>query len=225
MDLSFDQDRQEWATLTQAQPRRRRGWGFSLVLSVVAHGIVLLVLCWPAAPIFVRPSFVAKGEGGTATPVSTTLFLPTDFQVVTQVQPLLSLPVAPRNKAQKTKIRKRSNDLDLEKVANSSEAGSTSGSSFDGLATGDEVKPALPSIFPDLRIPRSELPSGVQGDVIVEITIDTQGNVVEAKLLQGLGHGVDEKVIAVLHDWHFRPATRNGVAIASKQDVHYHFPS
>jgi len=77
--------------------------------------------------------------------------------------------VAVRNKAQKTKIRKRSNDLDLEKTANATEAGSTLGSSFDGPATGDEVKPALPSIFPDPRIPRSELPNGVQGDVIVEI--------------------------------------------------------
>ncbi len=225
MDLFFDQDRQEWTTLAQAQPPRRRRWGFSLVLSAVVHGVVLLVFCWPEAPIFIRPSFVARGEGGTATPVSTTLYLPTDVLVAARVQPLLSLPVAVGNKAQKTKIRKRSNDLDLEKTANATEAGSTLGSSFDGPATGDEVKPALPSIFPDPRIPRSELPNGVQGDVIVEITIDTQGNVVEEKLLQGLGHGVDEKVIAVLRDWHFQPATRNGVAIASKQDVHYHFPS
>ncbi len=225
MELSFDQDRQEWTTLVLAQPRRRGGWVFSLALSVVVHSAVLLVLCWPASPIFIRPSFIARGSGGTATPVSMTLYLPTDVLIVTRLQPLLSLPVAVRKKVQKTKARKRSNDLDLEKTADSSEAGSTSGSSLDGLANGDEVKPALPSVFPDPRIPRSELPSGVQGDVIVEITIDTQGNVVEAKLLQGLGHGVDERVIAVLHEWHFRPATRNGVAIASKQDVHYHFPS
>lgn len=225
MDLSFDQDRQEWTTLAQAQPPRRRRWGFSLVLSAALHAVVLLALCWPATPIFVRPSFIARGEGGTAAPVSTTLYLPAEVLVTARVPPLLSLPVAVRNNAQKAKLQKRSNDLDLEKTADSPEVGSKLGSSFDGPATGDEVKPALPSIFPDPRIPRSDLPSGVQGDVIVEITIDTQGNVVEEKLLQGLGHGVDEKVIAVLRDWHFRPATRNGVAIASKQDVHYHFPS
>src|SRR5882724_6316477 len=113
MDFSFDQDRQEWTTLAPAQPPRRRRWGFSLVLSVVVHGVVLLVLCWPAAPIFVRPSFVARGEGGTATPASTTLYLPADFLVVMRVPPLLSLPVALRTKAQKTKVRKRLNDLDL----------------------------------------------------------------------------------------------------------------
>jgi TonB family protein len=148
-----------------------------------------------------------------------------DFHVAVREQPLLALRMAARKEAQKVKIRKRLNALDLEKKADSAEAGSTVGSSIEGDLSGDDVKPALPSVFPDPRIPRSELPNGIQGDVIVEITIDTQGNVVEAKLLQGLGHGVDEKVIAVLHDWHFRPATRNGVAIASKQDVHYHFPS
>ncbi len=224
MDLDFEQDRPEWTTLAQVQPPRRRRWGFSLVLSAVVHGAVLLVLCWPAAPIFIRPS-IARGDGGTATPDSTTLYLPMDFHLAVREQPLLSLHMAAQKKAQKAKIQKRLNDLELEKTADSTEAGSTSGSSIAGDLSGDDVKPALPSVFPDLRILRSELPNGVQGDVIVEITIDTQGNVVEAKLLQGLGHGVDEKVIAVLHDWHFRPATRNGVAIASKQDVHYHFPS
>jgi protein TonB len=61
--------------------------------------------------------------------------------------------------------------------------------------------------------------------VIVEVTIDAQGAVVEEKLLQGLGPGVDERVISALRDWRFRPATRNGVAISSKHDVHFHFPS
>ena len=30
--------------------------------------------------------------------------------------------------------------------------------------------------------------------------------------------------VEALDNWRFRPATRNGVAIASKQDVYYHFP-
>jgi protein TonB len=61
--------------------------------------------------------------------------------------------------------------------------------------------------------------------VIVEISIDAQGIVVAERLLQGLGHGVDERVIAVLRDWRYHPATRNGVPIPSKYDVHFHFPS
>jgi protein TonB len=61
--------------------------------------------------------------------------------------------------------------------------------------------------------------------VIVEITIDVEGNVSETKLLQGVGHGIDEKVIAAARAWHFHPATRNGVAVLSKQDYRFHFPS
>ena len=227
MDLSFEQDRYEWITLTQSQPARRRRWNFSVCLSSALHGVVAAVLCWPTAPVFVKPVQLARGEGGSATPLSVVLYVPNDLQLATATKPpLLSLPASTQKKKQQTKLSKRTNVLeDVEKPPNPAEAGSEQGSAYDGLSSGDEVKPALPVTFQDLRISRSELPSGLQGDVIVEITIDAQGIVVAERLLQGLGHGVDERVIAVLRDWRYHPATRNGVPIPSKYDVHFHFPS
>ena len=74
-------------------------------------------------------------------------------------------------------------------------------------------------------MPRSLVPEGVQGDVIVEVTIDANGNVAETRVIRGVGYGVDERVEETVRNWRFRPATRDGVAIASKQDVLYHFPS
>jgi TonB family protein len=65
----------------------------------------------------------------------------------------------------------------------------------------------------------------VHGEVVVEVTIDAEGNVVEEKLLRGVGYGVDEKVIAAIQGWHFQPATRNGVPIPSKHDVLYPLPN
>jgi periplasmic protein TonB len=226
MDLSFEQDRHEWNTLTQSHPARRRRWSFSVSVSSVIHLLVVIVFCWPTVPVFVRPALIARGEGGSATPSSVVLYAPNDLQIAASSSPpLLSLPVA-RKKPNKAKLRKRANVLEEpDKTPNQAEAGSENGSAYDGLASGDDVKPALPIAFQDLKIYRSELPSGIQGDVIVEITIDTQGAVVEERLLQGLGHGVDDRVIAVLRDWRFHPATRNGVAIPSKHDVHFHFPS
>ena len=91
--------------------------------------------------------------------------------------------------------------------------------------TGPAVMPALPQVFPDPAIARSDLPPGVSGDVIVEVTIDEQGNVTDLKLTQGIGYGIDEKVLAVLRQWHFRPATRNGSNIASQHLVHFHYPA
>lgn len=227
MDLSFEQDRHEWNTLTQSQPARRRRWSFSVCISSAIHLMVMIVFCWPFVPVFVKPALIARGEGGSATPSTVLLYVPNDLQIATSSsQPLLSLPAPARKKPQKTRLRRRTNVIEeADKTPNQAEAGSENGSAYDGLASGDEVKPALPVAFQDLKIPRSELPSGIQGDVIVEITIDAQGSVVEERLLQGLGHGVDDRVIAVLRDWRFHPATRNGVAIPSKHDVHFHFPS
>jgi hypothetical protein len=34
---------------------------------------------------------------------------------------------------------------------------------------------------------------------------------------------IDQKVLLALETWRFRPATRDGIPIPSKQDVHYHF--
>jgi periplasmic protein TonB len=226
MDFLFDQDRQEWITLTQTGRARRRSWSYALSSSAAVHILLLAIACWPAAPLFVRPMQIARGEGGNATPVSIVLYVPSDIQAAAQSRAaLLSLPTPTHRKPQKSRLKKRTNLLDQEKSSGATEAGSVLGSGYDGPASGDEIKPALPVTFQDLKIPRSELPSGVQGDVIVEITIDAQGIVIEERLLQGLGHGVDERVIAVLRDWRFRPATRNGVPIPSKHDVHFHFPS
>ena len=63
-----------------------------------------------------------------------------------------------------------------------------------------------------------------EGDEIIEITIDAQGNVVQKIVISSLSSVVDAKVLAALENWHFLPATRFGVPIPSKQDVHYHFP-
>lgn len=222
----FDQDRQEWITLTQACRALRRRWSCALSGSAALHIFVLAIMCWPTVPLFVRPRQIAHGEGGSATPVSITLYVPSDIQMATQSRSkLLSLPTPTHQQPQKARLKKRTNVLDQEKSSDAMEAGSPLGSGYDGPASGDEIKPALPVTFQDLKISRSELPGGIQGDVIVEITIDAQGIVVEERLLQGLGHGVDERVIAVLRDWRFRPATRNGVPIPSKHDVHFHFPS
>jgi periplasmic protein TonB len=206
------------------QERSGRRWASALSISLAAHLIVLLVYCWPTAPVFVNPNLLARGEGGSSAPEAVTLYLPQDVRAVTTAEPKLALPSVHQPSVSKAKPRQRHNVLAEEKPDNR-EIGSTLGSSAEGPAYGDEVKPALPVAFPDPQISRHELPSGLQGDVVIEITIDVQGNVVETRLLQGVGHGIDEKVIAAAREWHFRPATRNGIAVPSKQDYRFHVPS
>jgi TonB family protein len=89
--------------------------------------------------------------------------------------------------------------------------------------SGEEVRPALPVVSPDPIVASAEL-DGLQGDVVVEVTIDEKGNIVQKVVIQSLAPTVDDKVLEALENWRFRPATRNGIAIPSKQDVFYHFP-
>jgi TonB family protein len=96
---------------------------------------------------------------------------------------------------------------------------------FSGPATGREARPALPLVFPDPAIYPWQLPSGMQGEVVVEVTIDAQGTVTDTRVLQSFKQDIDEKVIATVRNWRFRPATVDGLPISSRQDVHFHFPS
>lgn len=102
--------------------------------------------------------------------------------------------------------------------------GSPFGSSAFGADSGADVRPALPVVSRDPFVSLGEV-GGAEGDVVVEITIDEKGNIVEKKVVRSLNPVVDMKVLAALDAWRFQPATRNGIAIESKQDVSYHYPS
>ena len=56
--------------------------------------------------------------------------------------------------------------------------------------------------------------AGIQGVILIEATIDRQGNVVGARILRGLGGGLNEESIRKVEQWKFKPATLNGRPIA-----------
>ncbi len=116
---------------------------------------------------------------------------------------------------------------DAEVGDHNTRAGSALGTmtTIDGPVTGHEVHVAYPVVYPDPPVARAELPRDLQGDVVIEVTIDSQGNVVETKIVQAIGHGIDEKIEATLRRWHYQPATLDGTPVASRHDVHFHFPS
>lgn len=57
--------------------------------------------------------------------------------------------------------------------------------------------------------------AGLEGKVRVELQIDAQGQVTSAKVLEGLGMGLDEAAIASLQGATFSPATKCGKATAT----------
>lgn len=54
----------------------------------------------------------------------------------------------------------------------------------------------------------------IQGIVIVQATIDKQGNVTEAKILKGLPMGLDQEALEAVRKWRFEAATLNGKPVA-----------
>jgi protein TonB len=102
-------------------------------------------------------------------------------------------------------------------------AGSPYGSLTEGPTSGQEIRPALPITTFEPAVSPGDLQGIAEGNVVVEITIDESGNIVAKSVVQSLGVALDARVLAALENWHFRPATRDGVPIPSKQDVVYHF--
>lgn len=210
-------------------------------ISLLFHVIFVAWLAHAPAPKFLAPWFLVRGENGKYV---AHLYWPGNFSdAATDAAPgMLSNTKMQmgrqritwnRWKAAKnvTRLLNHPNDGRDSATALAGSviplrpAGSPFGSVSEGMLTGPDVRPALPVVYPDPRVEFSDLPAGMrEGDEIVEITIDVQGNIVQKVVISSLSPTVDTKVLAALENWHFLPATRFGVPIPSKQDVHYHFP-
>ena len=208
--------------------------------SVAAHGLLLLWLLHPASPKLVAPSFVVHGDHGA---YIAHLYWPNQpTQAKADASPgtlagdsrlQLNAHLTWKHRAKLAKVAER--ELPRPKIglddqtsapgqaAQARPAGSPLGTVLEGPLRGEEVRPALPVVSPDPHVAPDEL-GNLQGDVIVEVTIDEKGNIVQKVVVQSLAPAIDGKVLEALDNWRFRPATRNGIAIASKQDVYYHFP-
>jgi protein TonB len=100
--------------------------------------------------------------------------------------------------------------------------GTDTGSGDDALGDGN-ITLALELAHPYPKPDLSKLPSGTRGDVIVDVVIDKTGRIAKSTLTRGLGNGVDETVLATIQQWTFQPATRNGVPVASEQELLFHY--
>jgi len=196
-----------------------------LCSSLALHFLFLGWILHSPPPIFVAPQEITRGDGGSTltriyfggqSGVTQAHPEPRRFLRQPHIRPLHQLPPLA---AKLQKGNANASSLAPEGIA----AGSPYGSLSYGSLSPFEIRPALPTISFDPII-QPEILNGMAGDVIIEITIDSVGNITDMKVLQSFNSAVDQKVLAALEKWHFLPATRNGVPIPSKQDVHYHFP-
>jgi TonB family protein len=214
---------------TELQPAGKWIRNYRLIAaSVIAHmGLLAVILLHRPAITQLVASELAYGNGEHSSRV---VYIAPGDEPLSLPDPSLLLPtkITPRRQRVPTpKKREQPQPVaaNAEVAAQPSRAGSPLGTLIEGPISGHEVHVAYPIVFPDPALSRSQLPAGLQGDVIVEVTIDAQGNVVETRVMQAIGHGIDEKIVSALRQWHFQPATLDGTPVASKHDVHFHFPS
>jgi TonB family protein len=200
-------------------------------VSVAAHLTVLAVLAFHNPRVIdLAPAWLAYGEGAHSYKLIY-LAAGASENVPPDAAKLLFQPRTskarpnPRSQSLKAAPEPQQVAVDGEAGDHNSRAGSPLGTMIDGPIAGHEVHVAYPVVYPDPPVDRAELPRDLQGDVVIEITIDSQGNVIETKIVQAIGHGIDEKIEATLRRWHYQPATLDGTPVASHHDVHFHFPS
>ncbi len=198
-----------------------------LAVSIAAHLCLLAWLVHSPAADFVAPTFLREGKQGSSLSYLYFRGSPEVSRAHVPSKNRLTLSAPIRKSPSKAPVdRSIASDSPRDEamlLPNERPAGSLYGSLSYGTLSGPDVRPALPVFFPDPVVDSSELPETV-GDVIVEVVIDDQGNVTQEKILQGFSPSIDQKVLGAIARWRFRPATKNSVPIASKQDVYYHFP-
>jgi len=205
-----------------------------------------LLLGWllhSPAPLLLSASSVALGRNGnsvtriywpTPTPDDSNASSPTSATQVYRHQRLGHEKLIWKNTSQVPKLpvpqtalalsgaEDQAKTATLSNLGHGAPAGPLYGTLNRGPAFGEEIRIALPIATADPVVYPWELPDS-EGKVVVEIIIDDRGEIVQKTVLQSLGPKIDAKVLAALENWHFHPATRNGVAIPSKQDAVFPF--
>jgi len=219
--------------------RQRRVLAGSLAL----HALLFAWLLHAPEPLLLNPSSVAIGHNGK---VVSRLYFPTQSPddsttsssdrasevyrhqrlgqekltwKPTSTHAKLALPSAPLTPSPSEDNAKIAM---LSKLGHGAPAGLPYGGLPGGPVYGDEIRPALPITTSDPVVYPWQRPES-EGKEVIEITIDERGEIVRKTVLQSLGPEIDEKCLAALENWHFQPATHNGVAIPSKQDAIFPF--
>jgi periplasmic protein TonB len=193
----------------------------SVILSACTH-LLMLAFLLHAKPVRVAPLQLAGDEHGSRlvlaylpghAPPPSGEPLPRKTQKTVplpQVQSPLPAPAVEKQQASSP------NSVASPSAAPDSTAGP------DALGSGD-ISIAVLKISPRPRPDLSVLPKGSGGDVVLDALIGPEGNIEKLTLVKGLGHGIDEVVIATVQAWTFLPATKDGKPVASEQELHFHY--
>ncbi|MBW4037905.1 MAG: TonB family protein [Acidobacteria bacterium] len=209
-----DNTTQRQGGLPSNKPRSQRPW---LAASIVLHLSILAVLLDARSPEL-APIEIPGDRNGHVLQLS---YIPGSAATSTQRN-------SPRRKKPRPLHIPASAAIPAPAAPAALDSATTSTTSKDGTAGTDSLGEgnttiALVVIHPSPQPDLSRLPAGTRGDVIIDVVIDKTGKVAKSTMTHGLGHGVDETVLAAVQRWTFQPATRNGSPVESEQELLFHY--
>jgi TonB family protein len=105
-------------------------------------------------------------------------------------------------------------------AAQSKAQSASQGSAFEQAVeiTDDVTPPRLSEVAsPDYTAEAKK--KKIEGKVTLLIVIDKKGDVIDAKVVKGLGYGLDENAILAVREWKYRPALKSDEPITVKMEV------
>lgn len=84
--------------------------------------------------------------------------------------------------------------------------------------TDDITPPRLSEVASPLYTPEARKKK-IEGAVTLAIVVNQKGDVVDAKVIKGLGYGLDENAVVAVKEWKYKPAEKDGEPIAVKMEV------
>ena len=93
------------------------------------------------------------------------------------------------------------------------------------IPTDEYLVNKMPSVIAEVRIPYppEARAKKIEGKVVLDLLIDALGKVREAKLISGLGYGLDEAALSAIAQFKFQPAEVDGKPVAVRIPFTYNF--
>src|SRR5581483_1997890 len=187
-------------------PLHNRRSPYAIGASLALHILAITILVYAVRPLWLKPAAMS-GAGGKVN-LSKLVYIGQPQIEKKAPPPLRHKPLLALD--QKRNVPKETPEKNPEVADNLGPILKFSA----GIPNYHDIRIALPLTTPDPEIKRSDLPQGFVGDAIVEVTIDREGKVVQTKITQALGYGLDSRVVSALMNWRFKPASYDGVPIA-----------
>jgi TonB family protein len=64
---------------------------------------------------------------------------------------------------------------------------------------------------------------GVNGTILIKLTIDERGTPLDPRVIRGLGYGLDESALAAVRAWKFKPGLKYGVPVPAQATIEVNF--